>query len=144
MATHGTPPKKNAERQRTGVPQPSPAAATPSGAAASTAPTAGTGREPETGTEPETAAAAPAAGEASAVRNAAAARRLRRRLLTLKATIYVLVAGCLVAIGLTIRQVTLQPVLAGVYVGLASVGVAGIGVCVTVYLHIRRRDGSDS
>jgi hypothetical protein len=37
----------------------------------------------------------------------------------------------------------IEPVLAGVYVGLASVGVAGIGVCVTVYLHIRRKDDSD-
>jgi drug/metabolite transporter (DMT)-like permease len=86
----------------------------------------------------------PAGGEAAAVRNSASARRLRRRLRALKATIYVLVAGCLCAIGLAIGQVAHQPVLAGVYVGLASVGVAGMGVCVTVYLHIRRKDGSAS
>ncbi|MFF8971162.1 hypothetical protein [Streptomyces sp. NPDC014995] len=85
----------------------------------------------------------PPPGGATAVRNTTAARRLRRRLRTLKATIYTLVAGCLCAIGLAIGQVAGRPVLAGVYVGLASVGVAGIGVCVTVYLHIRRKDGSD-
>lgn len=122
MATHGTSPRKKAARRPT---------ATPSGSATTTAP------------RTEAEAGVPAGGEAAAGRNTAAARRLRRRLLALKATIYVLVAGCLSAIGLAIRQVTLQPMLAGVYVGLASVGVAGIGVCVTVYLHIRRKDDSD-
>jgi predicted anti-sigma-YlaC factor YlaD len=80
---------------------------------------------------------------AAAVRDAAAARRRRRRLLVLRATCYALVAGCLAAIGLAVWQVSDQPVLAGVYVGLASVCVAGISVCVTVYLHVRRRDTPD-
>ncbi|MFI6034323.1 hypothetical protein ACIBBD_09185 [Streptomyces sp. NPDC051315] len=97
------------------------------------------GIPPEQKTPPQP----PAPGGAAAGRDHAAARRLRRRLRTLKATIYALVAGCLCAIGLAIGQVSDRPVLAGVYVGLASVGVAGIGVCVTVYLHIRRKDGTD-
>ncbi|GGS03384.1 hypothetical protein GCM10010269_47870 [Streptomyces humidus] len=66
----------------------------------------------------------------------------RRRLVALRTVIQVLVAGCLASVGVAVRQLPAHPVLAGVYVGLASVGVAGTGVCVTLYLHLRR-DGAD-
>ncbi|MDX3118423.1 hypothetical protein, partial [Streptomyces scabiei] len=68
-------------------------------------------------------------------------RTERRRLLALRTVIRVLVAGCLAAVGVAVWQLPAHPVLAGVYVGLASVCVAGIGVCVTLYLHLRR-DGA--
>ncbi|MFE0451795.1 hypothetical protein ACFW2D_10965 [Streptomyces sp. NPDC058914] len=129
MATHETPPRPKAESPD------------PSGDEA-TAPAAAPAVPAAAPAVPAVAPAVPAGGEATAVRDSAGGRRLRRRLLALKATIYALVAGCLCAIGLAIGEVTDQPVLAGVYVGLASVAVAGIGVCVTVYLHIRRKDGS--
>jgi drug/metabolite transporter (DMT)-like permease len=125
MATHEIPPRPEAE-------SPDPSGDAPTAPAAA----------PAVPAVPAAAPAAPAGGEAAAVRDVAGGRRLRRRLLALKTTIYALVAGCLCAIGLAIVEVTDQPVLAGVYVGLASVAVAGIGVCVTVYLHIRRKDGS--
>lgn len=67
-------------------------------------------------------------------------RAQRRRLLALRAVIHVLVAGCVVSVGVAVWQLPARPVLAGVYVGLASVCVAGLGVCVTVYLHLRRDD----
>ncbi|MEV6177829.1 hypothetical protein ACIHAR_10135 [Streptomyces sp. NPDC052016] len=125
MATHEIPPRPEAE-------SPDPSGDEPTAPAAA----------PAVPAVPAAAPAVPAGGEATAVRDFAGGRRLRRRLLALKTTIYALVAGCLCAIGLAIVEVTGRPVLAGVYVGLASVAVAGIGVCVTVYLHIRRKDGS--
>ncbi|MER6787699.1 hypothetical protein ABT330_24265 [Streptomyces sp. NPDC000658] len=69
-------------------------------------------------------------------------RTRRRRLLALRTVIQVLVAGCLAAVGVAVWQLPAHPVLAGVYVGLASVCVAGIGVCVTLYLHLPR-DAAD-
>lgn len=68
-------------------------------------------------------------------------RTERRRLLALRTVIRLLVAGCLAAVGVAVWQLPGHPVLAGVYVGLASVCVAGIGVCVTLYLYLRR-DGA--
>ncbi|MEU5633984.1 hypothetical protein ACH47C_32710 [Streptomyces rishiriensis] len=70
-------------------------------------------------------------------------RTERRRLLALRTVIHVLVACCLAAVGVAVWQLPARPVLAGVYVGMASVCVAGLGVCVTLYLHLRpRRDGA--
>lgn len=60
-------------------------------------------------------------------------RRRRRRLLTLKITSYVLVACFLTTVGLTIWQLTIPSVIAGVYVGLAALCATSIGICVTLY-----------
>ncbi|MER5429377.1 hypothetical protein [Streptomyces sp. NPDC002588] len=72
-----------------------------------------------------------------------AVRRARRALLAVRTTVALLITGSLVAVCLGIQQLAHHSVLAGVYVGLAGVGVAGVGACVPVYLHLRRKDPSD-
>ncbi len=129
MATHDTPRKKSVARcngvpkarRETAIPSPRPAA--------------------EAETEPRTASGP--VDEAVAAGGLPAARRPRHALLAVKATIILLIVGSLTSVCLAIHRLAGESPQANVYVGLAGVGVAGVGACVPVYLHLRRKDPSD-
>ncbi|MFI6493223.1 hypothetical protein [Streptomyces sp. NPDC050564] len=70
-------------------------------------------------------------------------RRKRRQLRALKIASYVLIGCFLAALGLTIWQLTIPSMFAGVYAGLTGVFATCIGVSVTVYHYRRKSDRDD-
>lgn len=74
------------------------------------------------------------------LRKILADRHRRRQRLALKITCYVLAAGALSSIGLTIWQLTISSPLAAAYAGLAGVFVASTGVGCTVYHYRHKND----
>nr|WSW70157.1 hypothetical protein OG461_30370 [Streptomyces sp. NBC_00995] len=80
-----------------------------------------------------------AVGEAEVIAAFLAGRRRLRRLLALKVTGYVMVAWFLASTGLAVWQLTVPSLLAGVYVGLATLSLTATGVCIALYQ--RHKDG---
>ena len=64
-------------------------------------------------------------------------------LLAVEAVVVLLIAGAVLCVGLACRQLAIPSPVANAYVGLAGVCIGGVGACVPVYLHLRRRDPSD-
>ncbi|MER6342586.1 hypothetical protein ABT258_37675 [Streptomyces tendae] len=86
------------------------------------------------------AASVASADEKTVIATFLTARRRRRQLLALKLTCYLMAAGALTFICLTIRQLTIASPVASAYGTLAGVFVAATGVSCTVYHFMRRRN----
>ncbi|MEU2624650.1 hypothetical protein ABZ642_42180 [Streptomyces sp. NPDC007157] len=137
MSSNSTPSKKTAAKKTTAA-----STAARKAAAKKTVaprPRNGTAHPAPEPVAADAAAAAAAVDENTVIANFLANRRRRRKLLALKITCYVMAAGALTFIGLTIWQLTVSSPVADAYGTLAGVFVAATGVSCTVYHFMRRR-----
>lgn len=140
MSSNGTPSQKTSAKKTTAASTAPQTATTPPTQKITVSPPLNGSANPVT--EPVTAVTT--VDKDAVIKNFLAERRRRRQLLALKISCYVLAAGALTFIGLTIWQLTISSPLAGAYAALAGVFVAATGVGCTVYFFLRRKNNQDT